>query len=153
MQKVVTLQLIGSSPITTFWIYQKRYALLVVENLRNLRLYARIGIIALTHSVSGCCHICIHRFSQDLRLRRGIVGSRFCSLMFGEEPFPNLNIEEQFVMSYLIKSGNLTYSEFVDSIGKINCATSITGIVYSNIQVINDKVVGIRDTIFLNSIY
>ncbi len=56
-------------------------------------------------------------------------------------------------MSYLIKSGNLTYSEFVDSIGKINCATSITGIVYSNIQVINDKVVGIRDTIFLNSIY
>ncbi len=73
--------------------------------------------------------------------------------MFGEEPFPNLNIEEQFVMSYLIKSGNLTYSEFVDSIGKINCATSITGIVYSNIQVINDKVVGIRDTIFLNSIY
>ncbi len=79
--------------------------------------------------------------------------------MFEEEPFPNLNIEEQFVMSYLIKSGNLTYSEFVDSIGKINCATSITGIVYSNIQVIDDKVVGIRESknkpfsISLNNLY
>ena len=50
----------------------------------------------------------------------------FYSLMFGKEPFPNLNIGEQFVMSYLIKNGNLTYSEFVDSVCKINCATSIT---------------------------
>lgn len=49
-------------------------------------------------------------------------------------------------MSYLIKNGNLTFSEFVDSIGRINCATSITGIVYSNIQVTNDKVVGIRES-------
>lgn len=66
--------------------------------------------------------------------------------MFGKESFPNLNIVKQFVMSYLIKNGNLTYSEFVDSIGKINRATSITGIVYSNIQIINDKVVGIRES-------
>ena len=79
--------------------------------------------------------------------------------MFGKEPFPNLNIGEQFVMSYLIKNGNLTYSEFVDSVCKINCATSITGIVYSNIQVINDKVVGIREStnkpfgISLNNLY
>lgn len=49
-------------------------------------------------------------------------------------------------MTYLIKNGKLTYSEFVDSIGKINCATSITGIVYSNIQIINDKVSGIRES-------
>lgn len=48
-------------------------------------------------------------------------------------------------MSYFIKNGNLTYSEFFDSISKINCATSVTGKVYSNIQIDNDKVVGIRE--------
>lgn len=55
-------------------------------------------------------------------------------------------IWEVSAMSYFIKNGNLTFSEFVDSIGRINCATSITGIVYSNIQVTNDKVIGIRDS-------
>lgn len=66
--------------------------------------------------------------------------------MFGKEPFPNLNIGELSAMPYLIKNGNLTYSEFVDSIGQINSATSITGIAYSNIQVTNDKVIGIRES-------
>lgn len=42
--------------------------------------------------MGSCCHICIHGFSQDLRLRYGIVGSRFLlfSKLVRESP-PNLN--------------------------------------------------------------
>lgn len=47
-------------------------------------------------------------------------------------------------MPYFIKNGDLNYSEFVEAIKKINSATSITGIDYTDIQVVGDKVVGTR---------
>ena len=58
---------------------KKRYAYLVVENLRNLRQVYKdlhsgshaIAWAAITTSV-------YFRFSQNLRLRRSVVGSRFC---------------------------------------------------------------------------
>lgn len=49
-------------------------------------------------------------------------------------------------MSYFIKNGDLSYAEFVEAIKRINAATSITGIAYTGIQVVNDNVVGIRES-------
>lgn len=49
-------------------------------------------------------------------------------------------------MAYFIKNGNMSYSEFVDLIKRINVATSVTGVEYIDIHVDGEKVVGIRQS-------
>lgn len=45
-----------------------------------------------------------------------------------------------------IKNGDLSFEEFCDSIRNINLAESEKGIIYSSIQIIGDKVYGIRES-------
>lgn len=51
-----------------------------------------------------------------------------------------------FSHTYYVKSGTLTYEDFCEAIKKITTATSVTGIVYSSIQVTADSVQGIRES-------
>ena len=84
MQKVVTLQLNGSNPITTFWKNKKRYAYLVSENVGNFQ-PSKDSIVVLTHIAWATIVTSAQMVSYDLHLRRGIVGSRFLLLQISPQ--------------------------------------------------------------------
>lgn len=44
------------------------------------------------------------------------------------------------------RTEDLTKSEFIDAIKKINNAESVTGVKYSNIEVVNGTIYGIRES-------
>lgn len=44
------------------------------------------------------------------------------------------------------RTEDLTKSEFIDAIKKINNAESVTGVKYSNIEVVNGTICGIRES-------
>ena len=71
-----TENLRGFDRSTTFWKNKKRYAYLVIGNLRNFRFDARDSIVVLTHIAWVTIVTSASKVSYDLQSRRGIVGSR-----------------------------------------------------------------------------